>query len=388
MLKHPIMIVLKKEFNDIIRDTRALLAVSLISILAGPFILLLISNILAEFESRAERRIIVVHGIEHAPSLANHLARETTNIEVAPEDYAQALQEGRMVDPVLVIPSDFEEKWLSGEPQTLTIMTNSSNSRINAGVGRVVRWVNGIERERASITFALRGVSPSVSDYIQIKSIDLASAKAKTAKLFAMLPYFLVLAALYGVWGSALDTTVGERERGTLEPLLVTPHPTWQLMLGKWCAITLVGCIITSIAILSFIPAQWLMQSETLKTMFNFGRVEVIYCLILVLPLTGLFASMLMLVGTFAKNTRQAQANASVVLLISTFLPILVQIKPNAVSLSNQIFPLLAQHHHILALFKGGQMNLQLVGLSVLVTLILSAIFLGIAIKKVRLFKA
>lgn len=348
-----IFVIFKKEFKDIVRDTRALLVVSVVSILAGPIILLLISNMLAGFEARAERRIVVVHGIEHAPSLKNHLLRETAQIEQAPEDYEQALLTGKLLDPVLVVPRDFEEKWQRGEPQQLTVMTYSSNARIKAGVSRLKRWVGGLSAEQATINTAINGYSPNANDLIGFEEVDLANARAEMVKIFAMLPYFLVLAALYGVWGSALDTTVGEKERGTLEPLLVIPHKVWRVIAGKWLAVYSVGVLITSVAVLSFIPAQGLMQSETLKTMFAFGWVEAGITLLLILPLTGLFSALLMLVGAMANTTRQAQANATSVLLISTFLPMVAQINSTAEQAWHGWVPMVAQHHHILQMFKG-----------------------------------
>lgn len=352
-----IWVIFKKEIKDILRDTRALLTVSFVSIMAGPVILLMISNMLAGFEARTERRIVIVHGIEHAPSLENHLLRETAQIDKAPDDYEQALLEGRMLDPVLIVPKDFQEKWEKGEPQTLTIMTNSSNARINAGVGRLKRWVTGLVSDQALINTAIAGISPNANELLNFEDVDLANARAQTVKIFTMLPYFLVLAALYGVWGSALDTTVGEKERGTLEPLLVIPHKVWSVIFAKWLAVFSVGAIITCIAIISFIPAQLWMQSEVLKTMFAFGWAEVVTSLILILPLTGLFAALLMFVGSMAKTTRQAQANTTVVLLISTFLPMVAQMQADEHQTWHAWVPMVAQHHHTLQMFQGEVLN-------------------------------
>ena len=352
-MRKPISIIYLKELKDILRDWRALMTVSLVSILAGPILLLMISNMLANYEVRAERRIIVVHGLEYAPSLANHLARATTNIEQAPVDYEQALLEGRLLDPVLVIPADFEAKWQTGELQTLTIVTNSSNARINAGVGRVKRWVSGIATEVAVIKLAVKGVAPNASDTIDIEDIDLANPQAETANIFGMLPYFLVLAALYGVWGSALDTTIGEKERGTLEPLLILPHATTTILWGKWLAVWSVGSVITTIAAVGFIPAQAMMHSETLQAMFAYGWHEALICLMLLLPLCGLFSAVLMTVGVYAKTTRQAQANASAVLLISTFIPLFSQLNEQSHQAWHAYAPVVAQHYHIMAILKG-----------------------------------
>lgn len=357
-----IWVIFKKELKDILRDTRALMTVSLVSILAGPVIMLMISNMLAGFEARAERRIVVVYGIEHAPSLKNHLLRETAQIENAPEDYELALLEGRLVDPVLVIPENFEEKWLKGEPQLLTVMTNSSNARINAGVGRLKRWVAGLASDQAVINSAIAGFSPNANELLGFEDIDLANSRAQSVKIFTMLPYFFVLAALYGVWGSALETTVGEREKSTLEPLLVIPHRVWRVILGKWLAVFSVGAVITSVAVISFIPAQSMMHSEMLKTMFAFGWPEVATSLLLVLPLTGLFAALLMMVGAMARSTRQAQANSTLVLLISTFLPMVFQMQMEEQQTWQQWMPMVSQHYHILQMLKGEPFNRLAIG--------------------------
>jgi sodium transport system permease protein len=373
-----ILVIFKKELKDILRDTRALLTVSLVSILAGPIILLMISNMLAGFESRAERRIVVVHGIEHAPTLENFLLRETAQIETAPNDYEQALITGRLVDPVLVVPEDFEEKWRKGEPQILTIMTNSSNARINAGLGRLKRWVGGLANEHALISSAIVGFSANANDMFGFEEVDLANARAQSVKIFTMLPYFLVLAALYGVWGSALETTVGEKERGTLEPLLVIPHRVWRVILGKWLAVSSIGVFITTLAVFSFIPAQKLMQSEVLKTMFSFGWPEFYTALTLVLPLTGLFAALLMFVGAIAKSTRQAQANTTLVLLLCTFMPMIAQMQMGAQQSWHAWLPMVAQHHHILQMLKGDALNWCAIIGTALISIVFSVAFLGL----------
>lgn len=379
-----VLVVLKKEFKDIIRDTRALMTTAVIAVMAGPVILLVISNMISSFEARAERRVAVVYGAEFAPSLANYLARKTAQIESAPDDYEAAILQGRLVDPVLVIPKDFESNWLAGIPQTLTIYTNSSNGRINAGVGRLRSWISGFAQERTTLTLATRGVVPAVTNFVSLEKIDLAAAKAQSAKIFSMLPYFLVLAALYGVWGSSIETTVGERERNTLEPLLVIPHPTWQMVVGKWLAVTAVGGIVATAAVLGFLPAQWLMQSETLKAMFSFGWYEVVVILLLILPLTGLFSALLMLVGICAKTMRQAQANASLVLLVITFLPILFSVHGSADDHWGRWFPVLTQHHYIFATFEAGEADFRGIANGIVTTLLFSLMCLVMCVKKIR----
>ena len=65
-----------KELVDALRVRRTLLVVLLSSVAIGPAVLLLISQLVAGIEKRAEAREVVVHGIKHAPTLRNHLERQ------------------------------------------------------------------------------------------------------------------------------------------------------------------------------------------------------------------------------------------------------------------------------------------------------------------------
>ncbi len=351
-----VAVVFAKEAADILRDRRALLTVGVVAILAGPVLLLMLANMLAGFEARAERRIALVDGIDHAPTLRNYLLRETVRIEPAPPGYADALRAGRLPDPVLVVPADFEARLAAGEVPRLVILTDSGNARADAGVARLQRWLSGFAAQRSALELAMRGVAAGNHGRIEIDVQDSASPLARATRVFGMLPFFFVLAALYGVWGAALDTTVGERERGTLQPLLLTPAAGGALVAGKWLAVSAVGAGITALTVLSFLPAQVLMPGETLRAMFVFGTREVLTSLALFLPLPGLFAALLMLVGAGARTLRAAQAGATGVMLAAALLPLAVKTGDGAVGWPDWV-PVLSQHAHMLALLAGDAVS-------------------------------
>ena len=89
-----------------------------------------------------------------------------------------------------------------------------------------------------------------------------------------LVPFFVLMAVLYGALNAALDTTAGERERGSLEPLLMNPASRVALVLGKWGAVASVAMLIALLSCASFLPGQWLLRSETLAAMFRFGMRE------------------------------------------------------------------------------------------------------------------
>ncbi|MDP8566360.1 ABC transporter permease [Methylophilus aquaticus] len=356
---HQRWVIFKKEFKDSLRDRRGLLTVGLVTVLAGPLCLLFMANMLSEYEAKSERRVVVVHRLADSPSLQNYLQRESAQIVPAPPDYEAALREGRLLEPVVIVPPQFDQQWQRGEVATLTLLTNSQQARTQASVSRLKRWLLGYASMQSEWALMQQPTLLRMHELIQLEEQDQASDKAQTVKLFGMLPYFLVFAALYGVWSAALETTAGEREKGTLEALAVTLTSPVHLVIGKWLAVTTLGAILATLATLGFIPAQAWIASDTLKAMFNFGSDEAMICLCLILPLVGFFAALLLFLGAVAASTRQAQTNATLVMLLVAFVPMLFLTQGGQVSVWQTCLPVLAQHHGIIALLSGEPLSLK-----------------------------
>jgi sodium transport system permease protein len=315
--------VFGKELIDALRDRRTLLMVVLSSVAIGPVILIALSVLVAGIEARAEAREVLAVGMEHAPTLRNYIERQTFTVTAAPADFERRLLERKLGDPVVVIGKDFETELASGRRPLLELVSASVNTRAAGGVARVARLLRGFNNETATLRLAYRGVAPALLETVQIEDRDLADPQARAAQLTAMLPFFVLMAVLYGALNAALDTTAGERERGSLEPLLMNPAPRPALVLGKWGAVACVGMLIAVLSCFSFLPAQWLLRSETLAAMFQFGLREAALFLALLLPLSALLSALLMAVAIRCKTFKEAQANNTVVILLVSLLPLI-----------------------------------------------------------------
>jgi sodium transport system permease protein len=315
--------VFRKELTDALRDRRTLLVVILSSVAIGPLVLVALSALVAAIEARAEQREVLVSGAEHAPALTNYLQRQTWTLQPAPTDYETQLQAGRLAQPVLVLPADFEAQIARGEVPLVEIVSSSANSRAQTGVARLARAVRGFAQEQATLRLALRGVAPTLLEVVDVQERDLANPQTRAARLTGMLPFFVLMAVLYGALNAALDTTAGERERGSLEPLLMNPAPRSALVLGKWGAVASVGMLIALLSCLSFLPGQWLLRSETLAALFQFGGREVALFLALLAPLAAALAALMMAVAIRCRTFKEAQANNTVVVLGISLLPLM-----------------------------------------------------------------
>lgn len=313
--------VYRKEVVDALRDRRTLLMVLLSSVAIGPLALVLISSLVASFEQRAEAREVVVHGIEHAPSLRNYLERQTYTVREAPANFEQQLRDSKLGDPVIVVRKGFEEGIVSGDAPSVEIVTSSGNQRAQSGVGRAGRLVQGYGQEQAQLRLATRGVAASLLQPMKIEDRDVANSSTRAAQLGTIVPFFVLMAVLYGALAAALDTTAGERERGSLEPLLMNPATPWAITVGKWAAVSTVAMLIAVLGSFSFLPGQWLVRSESVSAMFQYGLYEALHFLLILLPLAGALSAMLMAVAIRCKTFKEAQANATVVLLVVSLMP-------------------------------------------------------------------
>ncbi|MEO8924147.1 MAG: ABC transporter permease [Caldimonas sp.] len=346
-------IVLRKELMDALRDRRTLLTVLISSVLMGPLILVAISALVASFEAQAEQREVYVAGLANAPTLRNFLERQTYTVKEAPADFEAALRASRFTDPVVVVRPEFETELVRGESPIVEIVSDSANQRSEASTGRIERLLSGFGRERAVLQLALRGVAVQLLQPIQVEERDLASTQTRATRITGMLPYFVMMAVLYGALNAALDTTAGERERGSLEPLLMNPARRWTIVVGKWGAVASVALLIAVLSSFSFLPGQWVLRSDTLAAMFQYGMREALLFLVVLVPFAAALSAVLMAVAIRCKTFKEAQASATIVLLATSLLPLVNVFNLGSEAAWHLWVPALAQNTLMTRVLKG-----------------------------------
>ena len=361
-------IVYVKELIDALRDRRTLLMVLLSSVAIGPLVLVLVSSLVAGMERRAEARELVVQGLQHAPTLRNYLQRQTYTLREAPADFEQQLKDSKLAHPVLVVPADFEAEIARGAAPVVELVSSAANQRAQTGTGAVVRLLRGFNQEQAVLRLAVRGVSASVLETLHIEERDLADPATRAAQLSTMVPFFVLMAVLYGALNAALDSTAGERERGSLEPLLMNPASRVAIVMGKWAAIASVGMLIAVLSCLSFLPGQWLIRSEALSAMFRFGFGEALAFIALLLPLAGALSALLMAIAIRCRSFKEAQANATVVVLGVSTLPLVGWFNQEGAAAWHLWVPALAQTTLMGRVLRGEAMPWPEILLPVLVS--------------------
>lgn len=353
-----ILIVFLKELREALRDRRTLLRVSLPGLLMGPLMLFMLSMLVAQFEKQAEQREILVAGVAQAPTLVNYLQRQNFSVKEAPADYERQLREATLGQAVLVVPQDFENALARGAELELEVVTDSANTRASASGGGVARLVRGFNEERGRLQLMLRGVSPELLSPVGLTERDLASPGARAARITGIIPMFVIMAVLYGALTAALDTTSGERERQSLEPLLANPVPHGALVLGKWLAVALMGAVVAALASFSFLPAQLLIKSDALAAQFRFGWADAASFALLLLPVAAAMGALLMAVAIRTKTFKEAQASANLVIMVFSLMPLIAIMNPGADAAWHYWLPGLGQYQQMMQLLKGETLRL------------------------------
>jgi sodium transport system permease protein len=369
-------VVLVKEVIDALRDRRTLLRLLIPAVMMGPLLLMGISSLISSLEERADKREVMVVGMEHAPTLRNFLERQTYRVTAAPPDFESRLRASKLLEPVLVVGPHFERDLLAGEQPVVEIVTDSSNQRASAGMAGLQRLLMGFNQERAVLNLALRGVSTELLRPVAFEERNLASTQARATRITAMIPMFIIMAVLYGALTASLDSTAGERERGSLEPLLMNPVHHLALVIGKWFAVAVLGMAVALVSSLSFVPAQWFLKSDSLQAMFQFGAPEVLAFWLLQLPLAAGLGAVLMALAIRSKTFKEAQAGSGLVIALVSLAPMVSMLNPGGDAPWYLWVPGLSQNTLMMLVLKGEALTFAQVAPGVLVGAVLTAVCL------------
>ena len=126
-------------------------------------------------------------------------------------------------------------------PAPVKLVSDVTRDSARQKVARVRNLVAAYSGQISSLRLIARGVAPTVARAVRIEEVEVSSSQQRLATQLSVLPLLLVIAVLTGSMQLAIDSTAGERERGSLEPLLLNPVPRGVLATGKWLAASLFG---------------------------------------------------------------------------------------------------------------------------------------------------
>lgn len=368
-----LLIVFLKEIVDNFRDRRTLASALLMGPIFGPVLFAFVINLSIERSLDDVERTMELPtiGEEYAPNLVRYLTSRNIDIVAGPEDTASATVAVKtgVHEVVLVIPEGFGQQLADNVPARVELVSNQANTQGERDARRVRGALYGYNRELAAIRLSARGINPMVLRPINVDDVDVSTPSGRSAILLGMMSYFFIFALLMGGMYLAIDTTAGERERGSLEPLLSLPVTRTRLILGKIAATCLFMGFSLLLSLLSFYVVLQFMPLEQLGMTPNFDLPVVAMAFFVLAPFILLGAALMTLVASFTKSYKEAQTWLSVVLIAPTLPILIVSILTLRPRLEFMFVPSLSQHLILVDMIKNEPINGLHIAISALSTL-------------------
>ncbi len=374
------MAVWWKEVMDNLRDRRVVLSTLVFGPLFGP-VLLVVMLTFAERQTaeRLESALeLPVVGAEYAPNLIGYLERQGVLIQDPPA-VPEAAIKSEEEEVILRIPSNFAEAWEEGEPAPVEILADQSRRYSGTTIARLRGYLRSYAGTIGQLRLQMRGISPSLTRPLNIQTVDLSTPEARGGTVLSFLPYFIMIMVFVGSMHMATDTTAGERERKSLEPLLINPLPRWQIMAGKLVATTTFGLATLVLGLTAFVVAMGFLPLDNMNMTLNLDFKVAAWVFVMTSPAALLAAAMLIILASFAKSYREAQSYMGMVVLVPMLPSLYILINPTKAEQWMSFVPLLSQNVLILELVRGEPINFLWLGFCIASTTVVALVLAAIA---------
>ncbi|HEY5365352.1 MAG TPA: ABC transporter permease [Casimicrobiaceae bacterium] len=315
-----ILAIARKELTDASRDRRTLTMTVVSAALAGPIFLVLIFNLIASQADKVRDLTLPVVAAERAPALIDYLKRQQVTISAAPADYEARIRAGDM-DVALLIDENFARDVAAGRAGVVQLVFDRSRDRAQASINEAESLLRGYDRLWGAQRLLLRGMAPTVGNPLELREVNVATPRQSGALVLFLVAFYGLLAAIVGGMAFALEATAGERERASLEPLLMTPASTLEIAIGKWMSLAIFVALIVFITVGGFYLTLAFAPLPAVGVPFLFSARDVLRFFAVLLPLIALMPAVLLWLGSRGRSIREAQANTQLLLFVVSLVP-------------------------------------------------------------------
>ena len=381
---HGFWTILCKEIVDNIRDRRTLTTM-VVSIVIGP---LLIFGILWFTEKTVEEETDLVNaqaiqlpvvGAEYAPNLMVWLGQNNIEIIDPPKDIQDAISTGKQ-RVVLSIDSSYPEAFKKAKTAPVRLIHDGSISGLEKiSFHRVQSAIQGYSEKVGALRLIARGVTPEVTQVIQVNISDVSTPQARNAQILTMLPYIVIIFIMVGGMYLAIDTTAGEREKGSLEPLLTQAVQRHIIVLAKLSATIVFSAATFLLVLIGLALAFKYIPIESISLVI--GPQQIIKIFITCLPFVFVACAMMVLLASFTKSYKEAQSYLGMLMMVPSLPLILLGLLSPEPSVNNMWVPSLSHGLIMIETLKGEEISASLIGLSAISSMVVAVLLTWVAVK-------
>lgn len=386
-LFNKIAIVFRKEWRDSLRDNKSLRMTLLMPIyFVGVFVASSLFVIHMSSQSKAtnnEPIKLSVVGAEQLPHLVEWLQERGVQVELVGDDAYQKVEQGTL-GYALIIPDDAREKFSTGESIELALVFDATDNKLQGAIHFVRQQIWSWNARMGSLRLLSRGISPGIANPVYIRDLNIASDEKMGFFVMASLPMLLILTAFMGSVGFSADMTAGERERRSLESLLITPVPSTALVLGKWLNSLSLTLTILSVEVILLVGAFAYVPFNELGLRVDVSLLKLVGVFVVLASLALLATGLQFLISLFARSFKDAQTYMGLMVFIPMVPLFYTLFNPSAYAEWFRWVPVLGHQVLIKDLLLGGDITaghfLQLW----FVSIVIAASFLIYTIRQLR----
>ena len=322
-----IRIVYGKELRDSLRDRRTIISMIVVPVLAIPLLMFGVGTLVFKTVTKARQEIphVMIIGGENSPKVLSALrAAKSLQIVPATADFTNQIVEKR-VRAVVKLPPDFDAAIARGDKAEVDIYEYAGEIKSGFAAGNLNAFFQNLRDTTVRERLESRGVPVEVLKPFTIQRQNVAPpAKVAGSLLGGMLPYIIIILCMTGAMYPALDVTVGEKERGTMETILCCPVGRTELVLGKFLMVLTasVGTVVLSLLSMgaTFQFAKRVLAGsaprEVLQTVATIDIGGLAGVFLMLLPVAVMLSAALLMVGLFSKSFREAQSYCGPLMLV------------------------------------------------------------------------
>lgn len=329
-----------KEMKDSFRDRRTLLLTVFLPIIMMTGLVLFYEKLFSDGE-----------GDSFTLAVSSSITAEEENIfvgfeniELVKSSNPEETVENGEAQAALLLTENFAEKIQKGEDASATIIGDSFSQNSSNLMNLVTSAFAVYEKTIISTRLQAEGTDPSVIQPFTIEQRELSGEDSSISLLAMLIPMMLALAIGIGAGPAAADLFAGEKEKKTMEALLMTPVKRSTLLISKWLTITSIGTI-TGMITLIVVALEITFLTENLKKAVTLGEnpILIVGLAILISIVYAMFtASVLMLTSIIGKTVKEAQSYSSPVMMVAMFPAVITStIGVNELSMNYFIIPIL-----------------------------------------------
>src|SRR5712672_145156 len=289
---------------------------------------------------------LTISGADNAPRLTRYLEAHGIKLSKAnlSESEARAAVRGGRAQIVLIIPKEYGARFTLGVPAPLLLFADSADSQTRKIADRARTLLGSYASTIAQLRLQARGVNPLLAVPVAVNEVDVATPTGRAVVVLGFMTYFVLFAVLMGGLYLAIDSTAGERERGSLEALLSLPVARSSLVGGKILATCAYMCISLALSLTAFVCVFRFVPLERLGMSANLNARTALIFFAICLPFVPLGAALMTFVALFTRSYREAQTYLTTVLLVPTLPIAFASIYSLKTQSSLMFIPSLSQH--------------------------------------------